>query len=185
MKFRAFFDRLQFVVSPHLLLYSTVWLLGLIVGLCCANAYAYNLYLSEGFLVSGYISFIGLVAVTVLPIVLVGISLLKAMPFLTCLVISVEAVCRGYCGALVFLVLGGGAWVARIFILFSSACASVIMWWLIFRHRYVDRQRLMRDILIGILLAVIVSAVDIILITPFLSELFLYIKEGFAYSCWI
>jgi len=185
MKFRALFDRLQFTVSPLLLLYSTVWVLGLIAGLCCANAYAYSLYLSENFFVSGYISFIGLVAVTVLPIVLVGFSLLKTMPFLTCLVISVESVCRGYCGMLVFLVLGGGAWVVRFLILFSSACASVIMWWLIFCHRYVDRQRLKRDILIGILLAVIVSVVDIILIAPFLSELFLYIKEGFAFSCWI
>jgi len=49
------------------------------------------------------------------------------------------------------------------------------MWWLIFRYRYVNRYRFRKDIFISLFSAVIIAAVDIIIVAPFLRDLTLYI----------
>jgi len=175
MDFRAAFHRCLSLFKSQLFLVSVIWILGLVVGICFANVYDYNPVSAEKLAVVSAFSPVSLFFIAVLPVALISLSLLYAPKICPCMVVAVEAVCRGYSSMLVVITFGNAAWLIRSLFLFSSILTSVLMWWLIFRYRYVNRYRFRKDIFISLFSAVIIAAVDIIIVAPFLRDLTLYI----------
>lgn len=84
----------------------------------------------------------------------------------------VDAICRGFCGMLAFCEFGSGAWLIRLLFMFSSGCASVLMWWLLLRHISNRRANGFRDIWLASVILSAACVLDIFAISPFLSKLF-------------
>lgn len=175
MYLRALHYRFQASARLRLYLILGLWLLGLMAGICFANVYDSNLKSAGEFVTLETASPFGQLLVAVLPPALIAMSLFCSSFPLICLVVAVEALCRGYCGMLTIIAFDSGAWLMRSLLLPSSACASTLMWWLIIRHQSTVRRRFAKDVLICMLSAVFVSVVDIFYISPFLTDLLKHI----------
>ncbi len=175
MEFRALFQYCRRVVKSRLSLFALLWTCGLLIGICSANAYAFSYEIAGKSMISKQPLLISVLFVTVIPIVLTFVSLRYVRWGCMCVVITVDAMSRGYCGTLVFHAFGSAAWLIRHLYLFSSICTSVLMWWLIVRHNRVDLNRFKRDGLICVLSAAVVAVADIYFVAPFLMDLSKYI----------
>ena len=86
-----------------------------------------------------------------------------------------EALFRGFSGILVFWVCGTGAWLIRLFFLFSGVCRSVIIWWFIFRYiTYRNTKPLSFFCFVSVSL-LLIGILDILVISPYFIRLLSYI----------
>ncbi len=175
MNYGSVFRRVRHLFRSYYFLISAFWILGIILGICLANAYAYKSDGAVRLLISQPASPIWMLLISVIPIILIALFLWRASTAACCFVVTVEAISRGFCGMLILLAFGSGAWLVRSLFLFTSVCVSVLMWWLVFHYRHADHHCFKKAILICILSALIVSAVDIFYVSPFLLDLTKYI----------
>ncbi len=175
MFFRVVMCRFRRLLRSDFFLFSSVWIFGIVIGICLADAYAFSAGAVASALIAVRPSPIATLLITMLPVLMIGVSLWKASSIVCFATIAIDAVCRGYCSFMTFLSFGSAAWLVRGLVLFSGACTSVLMWWLLLRRGGTDPRRFKKDMVICILSAILISAVDILGISPFLSELAMYI----------
>lgn len=175
MFFRAALHRFHMLLRSNLFLFSAVWIFGMITGICLVDAYDFNADIVGSSLITVRPLPIATLLITTLPVLIVGLSLLRGNPVACFVAVALVAVCRGFCGFVIFLSFGSAAWLIRVLLLFSGTCASVLMWWLMLRSTDSNHHRIKKHIIICVLSAFFVSAVDILVISPFLCELAMYI----------
>ena len=172
MIYKAVRCRFHVLLQSDFFLFAAVWVLCIIIGICLADAYAYN---SGRLLITSQLFPATTLMITVVPVLVVGLSRLRGCPLACYLVIVTDALSRGFCGFAVFLSYGSAGWLVRGLVQFSGICTSVMLWWLLLRSSDVDRCCFKKDFAFCMLSAVFISAVDVLCITPFLRELTMYI----------
>ena len=175
MNFEAVMRRFRMLLRSDFFLFSAAWTFGIIIGICLADAYAFSAGRVGSLLIGIKPLPIATLLITTVPVLIIAASLWRACPAVSFSAIVFNAVCRGFCGYEVFLSFGRAAWLVRGLLLFSGIGTSVLIWWLLFRSKGTDRHRFKKDIVICVLSAIIISAVDIMVISPFLRELAVYI----------
>ena len=150
-----------------------IWPVGLITGIFLSCV----MPVDAGFMITAISikpSWIALLLMNVFPLSLCAAALKYGWRALVYILIAVEAICRGFCGFLIFLTFGSGAWLIRCSFLFSSAFCSILFWWLIVRYNYTTVS-LQKDICVSLVLIVLLTVVDRLLVSPFLIDLSMYI----------
>ena len=150
------------------------WGIGLLVGMVLAIR---NFAISVDSFFTAFItqpSLAQLLLAIGLPIVFVCLTLQFSVFYLSCLPVFITALCRGFCGMAIVLALGNRAWLIRLLFLFSSSCGSTLIWWLLLRHCQSRRTSFIKDVCAAGVLVCGIIAVELIVISPFLSQLTKY-----------
>ena len=175
MNFRAVMHSFRVLLRSDFFLFSAAWMFGIVIGICLADAYAFSAGTVGLSLIAVRTSPFGALLITIFPVLVIAVSLWHACPAVSLAAFASCAICRGFCGYVTFQSFGGAAWLIRGLVLFSGVCTSVLMWWLFLRAGTAERNRFKKDIIVCVLSAIIISAVDILVISPFLCELAMYI----------
>lgn len=91
------------------------------------------------------------------------------------LYLLIEALCRGFSGFLVFMIYGSGAWLIRMFFLFSGMCRSVIIWFLLFRCITFRNTKPITNLRFTLGSLLLIGLFDILVISPCFIRLISYI----------
>lgn len=173
------FDKFALRLRDRTLLFqicllSTLWLVGLIVGV----------WLAAGVYTVGYLSFVDYATTTpsilvlliacYAPIILCVIGLLNDFFPINCIVIISESICRGFCGFLIYVLCGSGAWLLRLFFMFSSTFSAVLLWWILFRYFIFGKSCIRKNCCIAGIFIFLLIMVDRLLVSPFLIHLSMY-----------
>ena len=109
--------------------------------------------------------FLTIVAPTAICVLILRTRLLVlSYPFL-----FLWSLCRGFCGMMIFYVIGEGAWLVRCVFLLSSNCLSVLLWWMFIRHFNSLRQSFFSDTILVSFLSLAVFVFDLFFVPGFLS----------------
>lgn len=159
-KYRFSYDKLNIHINVLL------WVLGLLTGILLQNTCTQgaNILFAS---VNAKTTFIASLVVT-FPTVICSVILAYSMTLFCYPLVFVVGLCRGFCGTLVFSSFGGSAWLIRVFLLFSAAVSSTLMWWLLIRNKQANK----RLILLTVLFSVALSLIDVYVVSPFLVNLF-------------
>jgi len=109
-----------------------------------------------------------------MPVAAFCLILRKQLQVLLYLIAFFWFVCHGFCGMLLYMTIGEGAWLLRCLLMFSSNAVSVFICWLFARHCEKVQLSFVRDVRLVSFLSVVVFILDIFLISPFLSHLLMY-----------
>ena len=159
----------------RLLILLTLWLLGLITGV----VFDFNFSYAGRYLLVDALwrqsSWIVTFVVFWLPVVFCVVLIYYDFFLVNCALVLVNAVCRAFCGYLVFLCFGSGAWLIRSCFFFSSSISSVLQWWLILKSLFFAKRAFFKDILIASVSLLLFTLLDHFLISPFLLRLLMNI----------
>ena len=151
------------------------WILGLCFGIWLAKS-APSI---ENFSLYGIVglspTLMGFIIICYIPVILNCIGLSTGFVLLSFIVVTLESVCRGFCGFFIYRLCGSGAWLLRLMLMFSSSVCLVIIWWNLFSYLAYGktfRRRVSCTIAIIVLVCVMV---DYYFVSPFLHRVLMYI----------
>lgn len=155
-------------------LLAFLWVLGLVIGIHLSINVCAADYLLLDTAISMTPSLTGAFVAAFISIVLCLIGIYTDCFFINCIAILTEAVCRGFCGFLIYLFFGSGAWLLRFVFMFSSAVRSVLVWWMLFGYCSYGRPRLFKTTGIVVVVMIVFVVVDLFFISPLLIHLSMY-----------
>jgi len=165
----SLFEGIKTRWAHRVCLTTILWFAGLSFGICFAAFSPYDTSQILSVLASEGSSVFLVLLVAAFPVAVCAVSLWCSAFSLCYPLFFMEALCRGFCGILVFQAMGSGAWLIRALLLFSSGVASVIMWWLFLRHADKPTAGFSKDVCISSAVTGVAAIVDIIWVSPFLS----------------
>lgn len=166
--FKHFHSRPQ----RQLLILAVFWVLGLFAGiLLCSLGSNDSASILHGAVLSGP-SPLGLFFVCILPVTLTAIALVSSLFKLAYIAVFLSAVSYGFCGIMIYMAQGSTAWLLRPMLLFSSSCISVLDWWLLFKSE--KKDHIHRNVRFVFILAFLIYAIDIFVVSPFVNDLAKY-----------
>ena len=147
------------------------WIGGLLLGILLGMRH--SLPISAVFCVSMIKSpsLLNGVFVLVVPVLLMVLILMARCYVLTYPLLFVYARCHGFCGALLSCLLGNGAWLLRLMLLFPAGGASFLLWFLLQRYRNRCGSLLLLDVVITVSFLCCILVVNHISISPVLTAL--------------
>lgn len=150
------------------------WLLGLITGVFFAATASANSIQLLGDVIKSVPSLLGLIMAFCAPIVVCDIGIMTDCFPLCCSVVAVDSLCRGFCGFLVYIFCGSGAWMLRAILMFSSTTGAVLLWWVLLRYCVYGKSNFRNDACVSIIFSFLLIVVDRLLVSPFLIRLSMY-----------
>lgn len=175
MAFRFNTPRLNRKNVIRITILLTLWLFGLIAGVLAASYISCD---NRALLYSAICSqpaWIVIFIIRSLPFVLCVVAFYYSRFSVQCVLITLDSVGRAFCGYLIFLCYGSGAWLIRFGFLFSSAASSVLLWWFNLKYYLVAVTNIRKDILILAILLTTFTLVDHLLVSPFIKHLLMNI----------
>ncbi len=151
-----------------------LWCLGFLLGILFSISFSGNYFQLLQTAFSAKPSPVLIFLVMLLPVVCTASAIYYRVFFLSCLLCFFNALCRGLCGMLIFMVFGGGAWLARTLLLFPGMCTAVFIWWLFVRHCTCTKPTFYKDVRFSITILSVLSVVDIYFLSPLLNDLSKY-----------
>ncbi len=116
-------------------------------------------------------SFIGLLAITLIPLCLSYVAFIRAKQPILYLICFFKAFAYGACLQAIVLVYGSASWLVRLLFLFSDSCSVVILLWFWYRRIFVGRFHCRKDFLTSVLIAFFLSMFDYFFVSPYLVKL--------------
>ena len=166
----------HFIISDRLktLVLIVLWVTGICFGICLSayNRTAITPELQDS-LVDPVPFYSPLTAA--IPLLLVSILLLNGFKLGIYPVLFFWGVTLGFSAFFIYCVFGSCAWLLRIFLLFTTGCISVTVWWLILRHFHRKMPSFETDILLVAFFCFLLFAFERSLVSPYLQSIIKYL----------
>lgn len=175
MNTRFIFNRFRQSRNARIYLLELLWILSLTAGIALSVVFsgAFKFCGFEGYLYRPTV--FSLLVVSCLPVLFAIFSLYYRFDFIGVILVILWGISRGFCGMMIYYAFGSGAWLFRPFLLFSAGLGSTIMWWLFFRHGTNTTSCFFKNVCLAVFLALSAAVVDILVISPFLTCLSIYV----------
>lgn len=162
-------------ISPdffYRLLLGLFWLLGLLCGFHVASSLGPHSFLLMRMAVGCCVSIVGAFTVLIFPVVLsavlIQVSDVLIFPFL-----FFKAFCYSFCYFGISYAYDDAGWLVRCMLLFSgsSMALNLLIFWI--RNISVSKTAVKKNYILAICIAVAIGIIDLILVSPFLTTLFI------------
>ena len=153
------------------LLLAFIWFLGLMSGVHYSQQ-ASNTYLLLMRAASGFrLSIIGLAISVLLPLIISATAVYFSKPAVIYALTYLYALSFSYTGCCLRMLYASAGWLIQFMLLFSHCITIPFYCW--FSMRYINGRKptFIRDLWIGIAVTSVVGAIDILVISPFLTAL--------------
>ena len=153
------------------LLLAIIWFLGLVSGKHYSQQ-ASNTYLLLMRTASDFrLSIVGLAASVFLPFIISALAVYFAKPAVIYVLAYLYALSFSYTGCCLRMLFLNAGWLIQFMLLFSHCISIPFYCW--FSMRYINGRKptFIRDLWIGIAVTSVVGAIDILVISPFLTAL--------------
>ncbi len=166
---RRFFYFSKNINTPILLVVSVV---GLIAGISLSSHAPLSNYSLSSFLTKPTLMHL-LIANLLLP-AFVLLSMHCSLGVFCYPFVFADYLFRGFCGMIIYHIVGESSWLIRFLFMFSSYASSVVMWWFFFRCKQGSSRCILKNSYILLFSACLITVIDIFLISPLLEELIIY-----------
>ena len=153
---------------------AALWFLGLIVGIVLTTTCPADSICNLRFAVFQQPSFVCLLLATSLPIIILYLLLNRRLMGFCYPLFLTEAICRGFCGMLLFLAFGSCSWLIRFLFMFSHSLGSVLIWSFFLQNIYYKSVRLFPVFHLLLIANFGICLIDYFIISRYLSSLLLY-----------
>lgn len=116
---------------------------------------------------SSQVSIVGLGFVLFLPLLISIAAGYSGFPIAIYIISAAKGFLYGYCLAAISLTYSDACWLYRFFLLFSDSAMNVVLLWFWFKRVSYGRCWLRRDAIISAALAVVIGAIDYLVLSPF------------------
>ena len=173
MNIRYIFKQYRLQKVAHLI--PTLWMFGLCLGISLALVSSdHSPDILRQAMMQNSMPMMSML-LSIVQIVAIVISTKQECLWVTCPLILLNGVFRGFCGMLTFTSFKNGAWLLMSLFSFSAGTDSVIMWYLLARTRRTTQKTFKQDLQITAVVYLVTFLINQLFISPFLTDLLKYI----------
>ena len=158
----------HFRCSVHVYILAFLWILCFTLGLGFSS-YCTDTFLLMRVLPSANVSIVGLITASVLPYVLISVSILLQRNETLYLTIGLKAFSSGYAIYALSDSYKSAAWLMSLFLLFSDTISTITCLWLSYRYIDCNRFTFLTDCIAGLLLILFAITTNYFFFAPLLN----------------
>lgn len=163
------------IISRHsravsLLLLASFWTTGLLIGYTVAAKTSISL-LMRAFTLER-VSIVGLVLVTILPLILSAAAYRLSVPYFILPIAFIKAFLFSFCACALALVYTDAGWLARWLYIFSDSLMVIFLLWFWVRNIPNVKGSVQKDFVICLIAASLLISIDYFIVSPFSVMLF-------------